>query len=189
MPRRVEQGRRAVFGLPQRRRGDGRSANRPSRVLAEVADGGGAFKVLNMPFRMSGAEVSPGPRVPDVGEHTEEVLREIGMSDAEVASAAAKYSRSRSRCKRYSRCSRPVTIPSSSQGSRTAVHRLRAVRRAGNGAHFGCSVSFCTRQFNNSATYSVFSDGHAISWIQPNCFSCLPDSPSTPSTLPSRLSL
>jgi hypothetical protein len=34
----------------------------------------------------------------------------------------------------------------------------------------GRSVSFCTRQFRSSATYSSFSDGQAISWIQPNCF-------------------
>jgi hypothetical protein len=34
----------------------------------------------------------------------------------------------------------------------------------------GFSVSFCTRQFRSSATYSSFSDGQAISWIQPNCF-------------------
>src|SRR5689334_14809430 len=53
----------------------------------------------------------------------------------------------------------------------------------------GLSNSFCTRQFRISATYSVFSFGHAISWIQPNCLSCLPDSPSTPSTLPSSDSL
>jgi crotonobetainyl-CoA:carnitine CoA-transferase CaiB-like acyl-CoA transferase len=59
-------------------------------ILAEVSDDAGAFKVLNLPFRMSGAEVSPGPRVAAVGEHTEEVLREIGMSDAGIASAAAK---------------------------------------------------------------------------------------------------
>jgi crotonobetainyl-CoA:carnitine CoA-transferase CaiB-like acyl-CoA transferase len=59
-------------------------------ILADVSDDAGAFKVLNLPFRMSGAEVSPGPRVAAVGEHTEEVLREIGMSDAEVASVAAK---------------------------------------------------------------------------------------------------
>jgi crotonobetainyl-CoA:carnitine CoA-transferase CaiB-like acyl-CoA transferase len=59
-------------------------------ILTEVSDDAGAFKVLNLPFRMSGAEVSPGPRVADVGEHTEEVLKEVGMSDADVASAAAK---------------------------------------------------------------------------------------------------
>ena len=53
----------------------------------------------------------------------------------------------------------------------------------------GCRISFCTRQFKISATYSTFSDGHAISWIQPNCLGCLPDSPSTPSTLPSSESL
>ena len=59
-------------------------------ILADVSDDAGTFKVLNLPFRMSGAEVGPGPRVASVGEHTEEVLKEIGMSDAEIASAAAK---------------------------------------------------------------------------------------------------
>jgi crotonobetainyl-CoA:carnitine CoA-transferase CaiB-like acyl-CoA transferase len=59
-------------------------------ALVPVQDGGGTFNVLNLPFRMSGAEVSPGPRVAAVGEHTEQVLKEIGMSEAEVASAAAK---------------------------------------------------------------------------------------------------
>jgi hypothetical protein len=53
----------------------------------------------------------------------------------------------------------------------------------------GCSSSFWTRQLMISATNSTFSDGHAISWTHPNCFNCRPDSPSTPSTLPSRLNL
>ena len=55
-----------------------------------MSDDAGTFKVLNLPFRMSGAEVGPGPRVAAVGEHTDEVLKEIGMSDAGIASAAAK---------------------------------------------------------------------------------------------------
>jgi crotonobetainyl-CoA:carnitine CoA-transferase CaiB-like acyl-CoA transferase len=59
-------------------------------ILAEVSDDAGAFKVLNLPFRMSGAEVGPGLRVASVGEHTDEVLKEIGMSTTEVATAAAK---------------------------------------------------------------------------------------------------
>ena len=59
-------------------------------ILAEVSDDAGAFKVVNLPFRMSGAEVGPGPRVAAVGEHTREVLQEIGMSDADVTCAAAK---------------------------------------------------------------------------------------------------
>jgi crotonobetainyl-CoA:carnitine CoA-transferase CaiB-like acyl-CoA transferase len=67
---------------------DPQSAHR--KILAEVSDDAGAFKVLNLPFRMTGAEVAPGPRVPAVGEHTEEVLKHIGMTDADVASAAAK---------------------------------------------------------------------------------------------------
>ncbi len=32
-------------------------------ALAEVADGGGSFKVLNLPFRMSGARVSAAKRI------------------------------------------------------------------------------------------------------------------------------
>jgi crotonobetainyl-CoA:carnitine CoA-transferase CaiB-like acyl-CoA transferase len=59
-------------------------------ILTEVSDDAGAFKVLNLPFRMSGAEVGPGPRVAAVGEHTQEVLKEIGMSDAGIATVAAK---------------------------------------------------------------------------------------------------
>jgi crotonobetainyl-CoA:carnitine CoA-transferase CaiB-like acyl-CoA transferase len=59
-------------------------------ILTEVSDDAGTFKVLNLPFRMSGAQVGPSARVPAVGEHTREVLREIGMSDADVTSAAAK---------------------------------------------------------------------------------------------------
>lgn len=59
-------------------------------ILAEVSDDAGAFKVLNLPFRMSGAGVGPGPRVAAVGEHTAEVLKEIGMPGAGVTGAAAK---------------------------------------------------------------------------------------------------
>jgi hypothetical protein len=51
------------------------------------------------------------------------------------------------------------------------------------------SVSLWTRQLRISATNSSCSDGHAISWIHPNCFGCLPERPSTPSTVPSSASL
>jgi crotonobetainyl-CoA:carnitine CoA-transferase CaiB-like acyl-CoA transferase len=59
-------------------------------ALVPVEDDGGTFKVLNLPFRMSGAEVSPGTRVANVGEHTAEVLKEVGLSDQDVAGLAAK---------------------------------------------------------------------------------------------------
>jgi ABC-type dipeptide/oligopeptide/nickel transport system ATPase component len=54
---------------------------------------------------------------------------------------------------------------------------------------YGCRISFCTRQLRSSATNSVFSDGQAISWIQPNCFGIFPAIPSTPSILPSSVIL
>jgi crotonobetainyl-CoA:carnitine CoA-transferase CaiB-like acyl-CoA transferase len=54
-------------------------------ALAEVTDGGGTFKVLNLPFRMSGASVSAGKRMATLGEHTVAYLRETGLSDDEIA--------------------------------------------------------------------------------------------------------
>src|SRR5215470_5899426 len=57
-------------------------------ALAEVRDGGGTFKVLNLPFRMSGAKVSAAPRMATLGEHTRAYLKETGLSDDEIAAFA-----------------------------------------------------------------------------------------------------
>jgi crotonobetainyl-CoA:carnitine CoA-transferase CaiB-like acyl-CoA transferase len=59
-------------------------------ALAEVEDGGGSFKVLNLPFRMSGASVSAAKRMSTLGEHTRVYLKEIGLSEEEIAAFAAK---------------------------------------------------------------------------------------------------
>jgi CoA:oxalate CoA-transferase len=59
-------------------------------ALAEVEDGGGAFKVMNLPFRMSGASVAAGRRAPALGEHTDELLGEAGFSPDQTAIVAAK---------------------------------------------------------------------------------------------------
>jgi len=59
-------------------------------ALAEVEDGGGTFKVTNMPFRMSGAKVAAGPRAPALGEHTNAVLGEAGFSQGQAAVSARK---------------------------------------------------------------------------------------------------
>src|SRR5204862_7756392 len=57
-------------------------------ALAEVSDGGGAFKVLNLPFRMSGATVSAAKRMSTLGEHTVALLKESGLSADESAAFA-----------------------------------------------------------------------------------------------------
>jgi CoA:oxalate CoA-transferase len=54
-------------------------------ALAEVQDDGGTFKVMNLPFRMSGTDVSAGKRAATLGEHTVAVLRESGLSEHEIA--------------------------------------------------------------------------------------------------------
>ena len=59
-------------------------------ALAEVEDSGGTFKVLNLPFRMSGASVSAARRMATLGEHTVAYLRETGLSDDEIAAFTGK---------------------------------------------------------------------------------------------------
>jgi crotonobetainyl-CoA:carnitine CoA-transferase CaiB-like acyl-CoA transferase len=60
------------------------------RALSEVADGGGSFRVLNLPFRMSEAKVSAGPRMATLGEHTRALLEAAGLSEDGTAPSAAK---------------------------------------------------------------------------------------------------
>src|SRR5579871_2300889 len=56
------------------------------KALAEVEDGGGTFKVMNPPFRMSGAKVAAGKRAATLGEHTRALLKEAGLLEqAEAA--------------------------------------------------------------------------------------------------------
>jgi CoA:oxalate CoA-transferase len=59
-------------------------------ALAEVADGGGTFKVMNLPFRMSGAAVSAAREMSTLGEHSRVYLKEIGLSDGEIAAFAER---------------------------------------------------------------------------------------------------
>ena len=59
-------------------------------ALTEVEDGGGTFKVLNLPFRMSGAGVSAAKRMATLGEHTIAYLRETGLSEDEIATFTGK---------------------------------------------------------------------------------------------------
>ena len=55
------------------------------RALSDVKDGGGTFKVLNLPFRMSGARVAAGKRMSTLGEHTRALLKETGHSEDQIA--------------------------------------------------------------------------------------------------------
>jgi len=54
-------------------------------ALADVEDGGGKFRVMNLPFRMSGARVAAGKRVSTLGEHTRALLQETGLSEDKIA--------------------------------------------------------------------------------------------------------
>ena len=68
-------------------------AIRKSRIAARwprCEDGGGTFKVLNLPFRMSGASVSAARRMATLGEHTVAYLRETGLSEDEIAAFTGK---------------------------------------------------------------------------------------------------
>jgi crotonobetainyl-CoA:carnitine CoA-transferase CaiB-like acyl-CoA transferase len=66
-------------------------------ALSEVRDGGGTFKVLNLPFRMSGANVSAAKRMSTLGEHTVALLKEAGLSEHEIAAFSGKSLKAASR--------------------------------------------------------------------------------------------
>jgi crotonobetainyl-CoA:carnitine CoA-transferase CaiB-like acyl-CoA transferase len=57
-------------------------------ALAEVEDGGGIFRMMNLPLRMSGARVAAGKRVAPLGEHTRALLKEAGLSKQEIAASS-----------------------------------------------------------------------------------------------------
>ncbi|TPQ31762.1 carnitine dehydratase [Bradyrhizobium guangdongense] len=59
------------------------------KALTDVRDGGGTFQVLNVPFRMSGADVSAGRHMSVLGEHTQDLLQEAGLADDVSAKAAS----------------------------------------------------------------------------------------------------
>jgi CoA:oxalate CoA-transferase len=50
-----------------------------------VEDGGGTFKVVNLPFRMSASKVAAGKRAAALGEHSLALLRESGLSEDQIA--------------------------------------------------------------------------------------------------------
>jgi crotonobetainyl-CoA:carnitine CoA-transferase CaiB-like acyl-CoA transferase len=59
-------------------------------ALAEVEDGSGTFKVLNLPFKMSGTNISAGKRAATLGEHSVALLRESGLSEDQIATMVGK---------------------------------------------------------------------------------------------------
>jgi crotonobetainyl-CoA:carnitine CoA-transferase CaiB-like acyl-CoA transferase len=59
-------------------------------ALAEVEDGGGTFKVLNLPFKMSGTNIAAGKRAATLGEHSVALLRQSGLSEDQIADLVGK---------------------------------------------------------------------------------------------------
>ncbi|MDE5439917.1 CoA transferase [Bradyrhizobium sp. CSA207] len=50
------------------------------QALSAVEDEGGSFQILNLPFRMSDADTTPGKTMAVLGEHTRELREEIGLA-------------------------------------------------------------------------------------------------------------
>jgi crotonobetainyl-CoA:carnitine CoA-transferase CaiB-like acyl-CoA transferase len=49
----------------------------------------GAFRTVAAPMKLRGADIGPRGPAPELGQHTREVLLELGLSDAEVDAAVA----------------------------------------------------------------------------------------------------
>jgi CoA:oxalate CoA-transferase len=54
------------------------------RAFAEVHDAGGTFRALNPPFQMSDTPATASPNVASLGEHTAELLAEIGYKPSQI---------------------------------------------------------------------------------------------------------
>lgn len=59
------------------------------RALAEVKDGGGTFKVINPPYRLSEGDTSVQGFAAGLGEHSREVLAELGYDAAAIEALIA----------------------------------------------------------------------------------------------------
>ena len=68
--------------------GDPQIAHRGA--LAEVEDEAGTFKVMNLPFQMSGTRIAAGKRAPTLGEHTVSLLRRSGLSEHQIATLVGR---------------------------------------------------------------------------------------------------
>jgi crotonobetainyl-CoA:carnitine CoA-transferase CaiB-like acyl-CoA transferase len=55
------------------------------RAFAEVHDPGGTFRALNPPFQLSATPAAAAPCVASLGEHTEELLSEIGYTPEQIS--------------------------------------------------------------------------------------------------------
>ena len=58
-------------------------------ALTEVTDSAGSFRVVNAPYRMSAALTTVRNYSADLGEHTREILRASGYSDADIGELEA----------------------------------------------------------------------------------------------------
>jgi len=59
-------------------------------ALTEVRDDGGAFKVVNPPFRLSAAPVQVGGFASSLGQHTREILEQAGYAGEEIEKMSAE---------------------------------------------------------------------------------------------------
>jgi crotonobetainyl-CoA:carnitine CoA-transferase CaiB-like acyl-CoA transferase len=58
-------------------------------ALAEVADKGGSFKVVNPPFRLSGSAIQVARFSASLGQHTREILEMAGYAPEEIEKMSA----------------------------------------------------------------------------------------------------
>jgi len=60
------------------------------RSFTEVQDAGGRFLAINPPFHMTATNAAVRPFVAALGEHTGELLAEVGYTPAEIAALTAR---------------------------------------------------------------------------------------------------
>ena len=59
------------------------------QALTDVHDAGGTFRVVNAPFRLSATQTTVNNFAAALGEHTQEILTELGYTQSDVAALSA----------------------------------------------------------------------------------------------------
>jgi len=89
-------------------------------IIVPIDGAGGNLKLtVSNPIQMHGVTKVPAKRAPEIGEHNEEVLKELGFSTSDIADFRASGTISKSASQPASAATKPAASPASTEAKST----------------------------------------------------------------------